>query len=233
MRRFWKADELEIIRAMYAHVATKKLAVKLGRSVSCVYQMAWKMGLHKSAAYLASPDACRLRRGVHVGKKTQFKPGHVPANKGLRRPGWSAGRMRETQFRKGERRGVAAKNWCPIGTIRVDGEGFLRIKIREGVAGEAYGFGNTKIWPLLNRYLWEQAYGPIPPGHAVVFRDGDRAHCVIENFELISRRELMLRNTVHNLPKELAEVIQLTGALNRKLRRLDEKQNVGSAQPSL
>lgn len=233
MRRFWRADELALVRETYPDVSTKTLAVQLGRSISCVYRIAQKMGLRKSVAYLASPDACRLRRGEHVGKKTQFRPGHVPANKGSRRPGWSAGRMCETQFRKGERRGVAAKNWCPIGTIRADSQGFLRIKVREGVAGEAYGFGNVKIWPLLNRYLWEQAHGPIPPGHVVVFKDGDRAHCVLDNFELISRRGLMLRNTVHNLPKELAEVIQLTGALNRKLRRLDEKQNVGSAQPSL
>ena len=26
--------------------------------------------------------------------------------------------MAETWFKKGERKGIAAKNWCPIGTIR-------------------------------------------------------------------------------------------------------------------
>lgn len=48
-----------------------------------------------------------------------------PFNKGLRRPGWHVGRMRETQFRKGERSGIAAKNWRPIGTIRTDPDGYL------------------------------------------------------------------------------------------------------------
>jgi hypothetical protein len=181
---------------------------------------------------MASPHACRLRRGDQVGKDFRYPPGHVPANKGLRRPGYAPGRMAETQFKKGDRTGIAAKNWRPIGTIRADGEGFLRIKVREGVKGEAYGFGNTKIWPLLNRHTWEQHRGPIPPSHAVIFMDGDRANCAIENLDCISRRELMRRNSVHRLPKELADLIQLSGALKRQLRK-HEKQNDRPAQPSL
>jgi hypothetical protein len=35
------------------------------------------------------------------------------------------------------------------------------------------------------------------------------------------------------LPKELADVIQLNGALKRVLRRIGEKQDVRSAEPSL
>jgi hypothetical protein len=141
--------------------------------------------------------------------------------------------MATTQFKPGERRGIAEKNWCPIGTIRSDAEGYLRIKVREGRKGEAYGFGNTKIWPLLQRHVWEQHRGPIPDGHAVVFKDGDRANCDIGNLEVISRRDLMLRNSSQRWGKEVFEVIQLRGALNRKLRRLSEKQDIGSAQPSV
>ena len=141
--------------------------------------------------------------------------------------------MKETQFKPGARSGKAAENWKPIGTILADGEGFLRIKVREGRKGEAYGFGNTKIWPLLNRHVWEQHYGPIPPGHAVVFRDRDRANCAIGNLELISRAELMRRNTIHNLPTELRNTIMLLGAVKRKVRERHEKYNDGSTQPSV
>lgn len=221
------------VRELYPHTSTKVIALQLGRSVSSVYQIAAKLGLHKTAEYLASPDACRLRRGDNVGASSRFHPGQVPPNKGLRRPGWAPGRMSETQFKPGVRQGIAAKNWCAIGTIRKDSEGFLRIKVREGMKGEAYGFGNTKIWPLLNRHVWEQHNGPIPPSHAVVFKDGDRANCDIDNLECISRRDLMRRNTVHNLPKPLVEVIQLRGALNRRIRSLNEKQDSRSSQPSL
>jgi len=142
--------------------------------------------------------------------------------------------MRETQFRKGERRGVANENWKPIGTIATDTEGYQRIKVREGNPGEATGFGNVRIWPLLSRHLWEQHNGPLPPSHAVAFKDGDRANCSIENLELVSRAELMRRNTIHNrYPKEVVNTIMLLGAVKRKLRERNEKHNDGSAQPSV
>jgi hypothetical protein len=146
----------------------------------------------------------------------------VPANKGLRRPGWHAGRMQETQFKKGDRSGIAAKNWRPIGTILPDAEGYLRIKVREAVHGkEPTGFGNTKVWPLYGRYVWEQHKGPIPPKHLVLFKDGDRSRCVIENLELLSMADNARRNSMWNrLPPELARVIQLNGALKRQIRRL-------------
>ncbi|MFN7997002.1 MAG: HNH endonuclease signature motif containing protein [Bryobacteraceae bacterium] len=230
--RIWTAAELAELQAIYPHRSTKLVAQLLRRPLCSVYNAAYKLGLRKTPAYLASAEACRLRRGDQVGAAFRFPPGHVPANKGTRRPGWAPGRMAETQFRPGERRGKAAQNWCPIGTILTDSDGYRRIKIREGRQGEAYGFGNTKIWPLLQRHVWEQHCGPIPPGHAVVFRDGDRSHCEIGNLELVSRRELMARNSVHNLPKELVDVIQLNGALKRKIRRLlNAEQDAGPAQP--
>lgn len=136
--------------------------------------------------------------------------------------------MKETQFKKGQRSGKAAQNWRPIGSILPHADGYLRIKVREAVHGEeAYGFGNTKVWPLLQRKMWEDHNGPIPPKHVVVFKDKNRQNCAIENLELISRAELARRNRMWNiLPRELAEAIQLNGVLKRKLRRIDgEKQN--------
>ncbi len=142
--------------------------------------------------------------------------------------------MRETQFQKGARSGVAAENWVPIGTIQPDSEGYLRIKIRDAVHGkEATGYGNTKVWPMYNRYVWEQHKGPIPPKHLVVFRDRDRANCSIDNLELISMAENARRNRMWNkFPRELAAVIQLNGALKSQIRRLNgEEQDSGSPGP--
>ena len=217
--QLWGEEDRQIVRWLYPHVPTKDIANLLGRRLDAVYQIAVKMGLQKTPEYLSSAAACRLRRGDHVGAPFWFRPGHVPANKGLRRPGWAPGRMAETQFKKGQRTGAAARNWRPIGTILPDADGYLRIKVREAAKGEAFGFGNSRVWPQLHRYRWEQAHGPIPTGHALVFKDRDKSNVSLDNLELLSRRELMARNTVHNLPKDLVEVIQLTGALKRKLRR--------------
>jgi hypothetical protein len=233
-KRFWTPEEVEHLRRVYPDTKTEELVPVFGRRLCSIYNAAIKHGISKSAAYLASPAACRLRReATPASIATRFKPGLVPANKGLRRPGWAPGRMAETQFKKGERRGKAAENWVPVGTIRTDTEGFLRIKVRDASKGEATGYGNVKVWPLLNRHVWEQHYGPIPASHAVVFKDGDRANVDIGNLECISRRDLMLRNSSQRWGKEVFELIQLRGALNRKMRSLGEKQDIGSTQPSV
>lgn len=235
-RRPWTESELTRVRALYPISSTQKVAAVLGRPVYSVYNTAYKLGLRKTESYYESPESGRLRKGETRPESVahQFPKGHVPANKGMRRPGWFAGRMRETQFRRGERSGAAARNWKPVGTILPDSEGYLRIKVREAVHGaEPTGFGNSKVWPCLHHQVWEQHNGPIPPGHAVAFKDRDRANCAIENLECIPRAELARRNGMWNrYPRELAEAIQLNGALKRKLRKLNgEKQDVGPAEP--
>jgi uncharacterized membrane protein len=59
----------------------------------------------------------------------------------------------------------------------------------------------------------------LPPGHAVAFRNGDRRDMRPDNLELITRQELMRRNSVQNLPKPIVSTIQLLGALKRQIRR--------------
>lgn len=223
-RRPWTESELELLSNEYLSSPTKSLAVKLGRSVRKVYSMANRRGLCKSKQFMASEASGRVKKGQTIpgSEAHQFRKGQAPANKGLRRPGWHRGRMRETQFQPGQRSGMAAKNWVPVGSIRADSEGYLRIKIREAMHGKKpTGFGNTKVWPLYNRYLWEQEHGPIPPAHIVTFKDGDRANCVLDNLELISMADNARRNTMWTkFPRELAEAIQLNGVIKRKIRRL-------------
>lgn len=229
-KRLWSADEEAVLRARYPHEPTVVVATALRRTLSAVYQRVRVLGLAKSAEYLASPAACRTNGRQGIG--TRFEKGHVPANKGLRRPGWGPGRMKQTQFRKGERRGVAAENWRPVGTILTDTEGYQRIKVREARPGEAHGFGNARVWPLLQRHAWEQTHGPIPKGYVVCFKDGDKANCADDNLELVSRRDLMKRNSVHNLPKPLADTIQLLGALTRQIRKRTKAREEQDRRPA-
>src|SRR5438094_339747 len=106
LRRVWSEEERARLAALYPHRPTKEVAQALGRGISGVYRMAAMRGIAKSPEFLASDESGRLKKG------------HEPANKGLRRPGWYAGRMRETQFQKGRARsGKAAENWAPIGSI--------------------------------------------------------------------------------------------------------------------
>lgn len=228
--RPWQPTELKILRELFPGTPTPQICEILGRTATTIYQKADHLGIKKSEAYLASPAACRLRRGDNIGAAFRFPRGHVPANKGLRRPGWSPGRMSDTQFKKGCRVGAANRNWRPIGTVMPDTDGYLRRKIAEGKGG----FGNQKAWEFVHRRVWEDVKGPIPDGRAVIFRDGNKTNVAFENLELLTRAEMMKRNTIHRLPEELKSLIRLAGKLRRKIgeREDAEQQNYGPAKPS-
>lgn len=211
-RRRWSAGDDAILRTQYPDTPTAEIAKRLGRSLSTTYQRAYKLGLAKSEAYLASPAASRLRRGDNIGAAFRFTKGHVPANKGLRRPGWAPGRMRETQFRKGERRGVAVKLYQPVGTERVSKDGYLERKVNDDLPLQ-------RRWRAVHLVVWEAANGPLPKGHAIAFKNGDKRDIRLDNLECITRAALMRRNTVHNYPKPVALAVQLLGAVRRKINR--------------
>jgi hypothetical protein len=231
-RKEWKARELAKIRREYPTVPGLLLARSLGCTLSQLYRAAHQMRLKKSDEVIAQMARERIADPNHPSRRYRYPKGNIPANKGLRRPGYAPGRMADTQFKKNERSGVAAEKWKPIGTVVADAEGFLRVKIAERINGEPKGWAK-EIWPLLHWRTWEEHHGPIPPGHKVVFKDGDRANCAIENLELLSNAEMMLRNSIHNLPEELKDTIMLLGRVKRKVRENAEKHDDRSAQPSV
>lgn len=209
-RKPWTKAEERLLRAKYPHMQTAKLAPLLpGRTLTTIYQRARLIGIGKTHEYLASADACRLRKGDNVGWAHRFPKGHVPANKGLRRPGWSAGRMKETQFKKGN----YSKRWdrdayC-IGALRINSDGGLDIKVKEGL----------RAWESLARYTWRTERGRIPKGGVIRPINGDTHDTRIENLRLGHRVDLMRENTYHRYPKEIAQLIQLRGALQRQINK--------------
>lgn len=219
--RPWTLREEARLRKLYPHLPSTRVAKLLGRTLASVSGWSHKLHLHKTASYLASPAACRMRRGDHIGRATQFPKGHVPANKGLRRPGYSKfhGRMADTCFKKGNKPG----NYFPVGTVRKDFYGYLRVKIADGVGGT----GNAKVWAFVHRRVWEAAHGPIPKGYRLWWKDGNHENCALENLELLSGQEHIERTRVkfENFPQELKDTIRTAAGLkNRIRRRLREEQ---------
>jgi hypothetical protein len=207
-KRLWTRAEEAKLRARYPHEPTAKVARALRRTAPSVSQRARVLHLCKTAEYLASPAACRLRRGDQVGARTRFQKGHVPANKGLRRPGWSTGRMKETQFKPG----VPSWHYMPIGSTRLI-DGYVYRKVSD-VPNVPYAVN----WKPEHRLVWKAAGRRLRKGQALVFKNGDRTDIRLDNLERLTRRALMARNTVHNLPRPLAQAIHALGALKRQIR---------------
>jgi hypothetical protein len=211
--KFWTPEEEEQLRTLYPDTPTKDLAKRFGRTLGQVYRKANKMGLNKSEVYLASPHACRLRRGDHIGAKTQFTKGQKPWNAGMTglKP---KGRSAETTFKTGNK----PHTWKPIGTERITDDGYLQRKVSDT------GYP-PRDWVGVHVLVWQEHHGPIPKGCTVVFKNGNKQDVRIENLEMISRQELMRRNTIHRYPPALKEVIRLAGKLKRTIEDAHEKQD--------
>ncbi len=216
IRRPWTKGEDALMRREYPRKRTDAIAEKLGRSVRAIYMRADTLGLSKSVAYIASVDSGRLSKLVPRGAAYRFKPGQRPWNAGI---SWNAGgRSTETRFKAGQLNGRAAAHAQPVGSLRITKNGYLERKY------SAASGGQTERWRTVHRLVWEAEHGPTPPGHAVIFKPGrfttDPERITVDGLELVSRAELMRRNSVHNrYPKEVALLVQLRGALNRQINK--------------
>ena len=208
-RRHWTPADDARMRELYPHRSTEAVARQLKRSVSAVYGRADKLSLNKSEAYLASPDACRLRRGDNVGAAFRYPKGHVPANKGLRRPGFAPGRMSATQFKKG----APPHTTLPLGSEVTRKGGYVWVKVSESRVPA------RRNWEPKQRAIYEATRGPVPPKHIVIFRDGDRKNFAAENLALLSMRANAARNTIHNYPPEIVRATQLRAVLVRAINK--------------
>ena len=85
-RKPWTAEQLVTLRKRYPNTHAKKLVRVLDHPLPSIYWTASKLGLKKSAAFLRRELAAQGRRLRKEGAKHRFPRGHVPANKGLRRP---------------------------------------------------------------------------------------------------------------------------------------------------
>jgi hypothetical protein len=212
----WTDAEIWRFLALYSDMENAKLARKFGRTTSSINAAAGVLGVHKSAEYCASL-AWRSRLPI-VGRLWRFPKGHIPMNKGIK--GWQAGgRSVHTQFKKGQFPFNRDPEFYVMGALRVNTDGYIdmRVSFDPGAKG----------WRGLHRILWEDAHGPVPTGHIVSFKDGDRLNVELRNLKLISLADNMRRNSLHNLPKPLVSTIHLLCALKRTLNRRhrDEKQD--------
>lgn len=128
------------------------------------------------------------RMGIrYTGPIKGWKKGHEPHNKGVPMSAEKYAKCAPTMFTPGAR----PDQTSPDGTISQryhKGENRNRPFIRVGGR-----------WVQMNRHVWQQANGPIPPGHVIRHRDGDGNNCDLSNLECLTRSEHMQRN--YNRPK--------------------------------
>lgn len=182
--RRWTQWEIGYLKEHYANRTCADIAVWVHHSPRSVQAKAFALGLRKDRAFM------RERRSVGM-----FRKGTRPFNKGVSSKEWMSDdgmqNSARTQFKPG-RANPNSPTLRPVGYECHRNEG-----------------GRTYIWIKpegrrmmpKHRWLWEQAYGPIPEGHCVQFKDGDTLNCVLANLYLISRKK-QVRKNFDDMPAE-------------------------------
>lgn len=150
------------------------IAKDYGVHVQTIYKTAQRYNVKKSEAFLRSPESGRMQKGQCLSPRTQFKKGHIPCFKGRKLP-YKPGHL----WKKGNKPHNAGTD----GEIRWrQNPGYYFIRIAEN------------NWVFLHRFLYEQQHGKIPDGYNVIFKDGDRRNCVLENLDCVTHKELLELN---------------------------------------
>lgn len=188
--------EIEYIISNIQDFSIKKIAKDLNRTAKLISDAAKDLGYAETIK--------------QNSLDSQRKPGYVPLNKGKKMSPEIREKVKHTWFKKGHK----PKNTLEDGAItirnehpdRPGGNEYKWIRISEG------------NWEHLHRYNYKKHFGEIPEGMMVAFKNGDTLDCNLDNLELITREENMMRNTIHNYPEELRQNIRLTAKLKRKIK---------------
>lgn len=152
----------------------------------------------KSYLGIRSGLVTTFRPGEHASRDTEFKPGRTPINKGTRGLWPNCGG--HTKFKPGNR----PANYMPVGTVAKNTDGYWRVKMAD-----------PNVWAFKHRLLWEEAHGPIPDDMVVMFLDGNKDHCTLDNLAMV-RRSVHCRinnNGLHGDTPELGRAAILTAEL--------------------
>lgn len=187
----WTERQLAYLRAHYADTPMSILMERTRHKRDAIESQAHNLGLRKSREYLAELGRRAAARPEVIA--CRFKKGMTPHNKGKReeefRSPEAIERCRRTQFKPGQ----LPHNTKPVGYEHTDRDGYILVKVAD-----------RRKMVHKHRYVWEQAHGPIPRGHNVMFRDGNRQNCSLDNLYLLSREEAGRRQVHSETPQQRA-----------------------------
>lgn len=214
----------DILIMCYADEDTKELSKELGISISKIYNLATKLKLKKSQEYLDNWQLSGRGKIIEAGKAFRFKKGQKSWNKDKSPKDYmdpeSYAKIVPTQFKK---------DGLPPNTMH-DGA----ITLRHDKTGVKYLFIRLSKakWILYHQKIYQDAYGPIPKNHIIVFKDRNTLNVSLDNLECITRIENMHRNSLHRLSPEIKQTIRTLTKLKKTIRN-GKKQNQRSEKSSV
>lgn len=191
-----KGRWIEYSEAELGFISSRRILVRADLTA----QFNEKFGRDLSVANIAS--LCK-RNGWLTGRDGRYEKGNIPhPNSGLKVPN-------ATSFKKGS----VPANVRPMFSERITKDGYIEMKVPE----KNPHTGADTRFKLKHIWRWEQENGPLPKSHAVVFKDGDRQNCDLNNLECVHRRVLQRMNKnfkPSEYPKEVRPSLLALSKLN-------------------
>lgn len=209
-RHIWEDFEVDALMKLYPHFSAAEIATTLGVTEKAVQIKAKTLGLKKTPEWIAERARKRSIQPGHGGIAHRFTKGQTPWNAGTAGTGLMTGNS--GSFKTGH----MPQTWRPIGATRI-ADGYLQRKIADTRC-------TRRDYVCIHHLVWRMHGRSIPRGHALVFIDGNKLNVDINNLQLISRAELMRRNTTHRHGPEIAQLSQLIGAIKRQINRNHTKE---------
>lgn len=182
------------IRREYLKKPIKRLAKEMGIPPSAVYSRLRKLGLKVPTALAAK----RKQIGM-------YRKGSEPFNKGKKASEYMSAqqleRSKKTQFKKGH----VPHNAKWDGHERISKDGYVEVRV---------ALGEYRHKHVVE---WEKLHGKVKDRMVLVCLSEDRLNTNPSNWEMISREELMLRNSKHNIPREIIPSLVLTNKIQKKI----------------
>jgi len=206
-KKKWTPEKLAKLKELFPRTMTKDLVKVFKVSEQSINFNAYKLGLRKDKDFVYQSQLQNYMNLKNNGKAYRFPKGHVPQNKGQKMSDETRAKVERTFFKKG----IRPLNYKPVGYERINGEGYVEIKVAEGK-----GQFLSK-----HRVIWEQQHGPVPARHVIIFADGNKTNFDIDNLVCVSRQDLAVRNRYRKkYGVEIAENILLLSQLKRKLSQI-------------
>lgn len=198
------AKEISYLKKHLPTKSIKQIATALGRGIT-------KIG--KEAHHLGLTEIINQKK-----QDSYFKKGNISYTTGKKQTDYMSAeaieRCKVGRFKKGNLPHNTLPDYSEVQRADKSGKIYTLIKVP----------GNRRQ-VLKQRYLYEKHIQKIPPRHNVTFIDGNTQNFELNNLQLISNQDLMSKNSLHNYPKELKEIMYLKTSLKRQINKKITQKN--------